>query len=106
MGHNTSPLADKAVREIADRALANGRGLRIRCDTLGEANGLRTKIYKMRLRDRKDNLATYDEGHPLHGNSVYDILVCTPTRDPETEQIYLSVEVSSIEQYEERIEEL
>lgn len=105
MPPNNSAIAYRDLQEVADRAIANGRGVRVSCSTLGEAHVLRSRLYKMRDLDRKSNRKIYAEDHELHGRSVYDPLLLTPMQD-EKGQIFLVVEVSSVERLEERIEEL
>lgn len=106
MPPNNSVLAYRDLQEVADRAISNGRGVRVSCSTLGEAHVLRSRLYKMRELDRKENKKIYsDPDHALHGRSIYDPLILTPSQSEEG-QIYLVVEVSTAERLEERIEEL
>lgn len=105
MPPNPSPLAHKDVQKAMDRALANGRGIRIRCASYGEANALRQRMYTMRKADRRENARIYDHTDPLHGRSVYDSLICTPMQDVHG-VVHLVVEVSTPERLESRIEDL
>jgi len=105
MPPNNSVLAYRDLQEVADRAIANGRGVRVSCSTLGEAHVLRARLYKMRDLDRREPRKVYDPEHALHGRSVYDPLILTPSQD-EKGQIFLVVEVSSAERLDGRIEEL
>lgn len=109
MSASNSPLAYADIRHLADRALANGRGVMLRCHDLGESISQRTRFYKMRDLDRRANKRTYpDPDHPMHGTSVYDTLVLSPCQEErDGEQVvFLAFEVSSAERLAERIEEL
>jgi len=37
---------------------------------------LRSRIHQARKIDREENKDAYEEGHPMHGQSNYDKLVC------------------------------
>lgn len=106
MPPSNSALAHRDVRELADRALANGRGILVRVDSLGEAKSLASRVYKMRNLDRRENCRIYpDPEHPMHNASAYDALILTPSVQ-ESGQFVLAIEVSTSERLEERIEEL
>lgn len=105
MGSKLSSLAYSDIRTILDRALENGRGVLIRCDTHGQAAHLRQRCYEWRLRDRELNAKTYpDIQDPRHASSVYDRLIFTPANTEEGP--VLQIVVASPERLEERIVEL
>src|SRR4051812_48606940 len=104
MTASESPLSYADIREVADRALANGFCVLLKCHDHGNALSERSRFYKMRELDRKESRQTYPKGDPHHGVSVYDRLVVSPC--VEGEQQYLSFQVSSAARLEERIVEL
>ena len=104
MPPNSSTLAHQDIRAAMDRALENGRGVRISCDTPGDVYNLRQRFYTVRRLDRADNAKTYDTDHPLYGRSVYDTLIVYPASEGNT--IYCVIEVSTPDRLEERIEDL
>lgn len=100
-----SPLAHADVRAVMDRALSNGRGVKIACVDIGEANSLRQRIYTMRKIDREANTKTYPEDDPRFGRSPYDALVVYPALDAD-DSTCLVIEVSTAERLNERVEDL
>lgn len=105
MPANNSPLAYDDLRRVMDQALMSPNGVRLRCPNgVGEAYGLRSRMYKFRALDRKANRETYPKGDPKHGISVYDRLTIAPFADGD--DIYLYLEVTNEERFAARIEEL
>lgn len=62
------------IRALLDRALDAENGLRISGLPKKTAFKLRFNIYLVRDRDRRANKKIYEEGHPLHGHSIYDTI--------------------------------
>jgi len=94
----TSRLAYHDCFEAMDAALADPRGARIKTPDAGH---LRMRMHQGRNLDRKENAQTYEEGHPLHGRSIYDKLVLrVKIIKSETylyiEQIKLNGEIESL----------
>jgi hypothetical protein len=104
MPPSNSLLAHRDVQAALDRALANGRGVRIRVESAGHATNLRQRCYKVRELDRRENAKIFPHDNPMHGRSVYDALTMTPAEDDGT--VYLVIEVSSPERLEEVMEDL
>lgn len=105
MPASTSILAHKDIQAALDRALANGRGVRIACPNgIGEAYNLRQRCYTLRQLDRRENAKIYPEDDPLYNRSVYDSLTITPAQANGT--VYLVIEVSTPERLESRMEDL
>src|SRR5262245_24373998 len=102
MSHSLLSYAD--VREVMDMALRSAKGIRISCETLGDAYNLRQRCYSYRLMDRVENSKTYDDDHPLHNRSEYDKIIIIPEGDGEG-KYYLRLEVSSPERLAGRVEE-
>lgn len=73
----TSRLAYKMHFDIFDQAMADPKGIRIKMVDQGKANRMRLEFHHARSIDRTDNAMTYEEGHKLHGCSVYDELLLT-----------------------------
>jgi hypothetical protein len=91
MAYSKSPLAYEDLREIFDRALDAPKGLRIPCKSRGAAMQLRSRFNSLREVDRKQNLRTYAEGDPMHGQSQYDRLTLRimPPGDPNDHYLYI-----------------
>ena len=62
------------IYEKFDLALEDPKGIRIPFTTHGEAMHYQMRMHYARKIDRKENAKMYDEGHPLHGQSSYDVL--------------------------------
>jgi hypothetical protein len=62
--------------DILDKALGQELGARIRMPSLEAATHLRARVHQARKIDREENRDAYDEGHPMHGQSIYDKIVC------------------------------
>lgn len=105
MANSYSPLSYADIAKVCDRALENGRGIQVKCDTIGYAHHLRQRCYEYRLIDRAQNAKTYEEEHPMHNRSVYDALIFRPAVMEDGTPV-LEIEVSSPERFEERIVEL
>ena len=62
------------IYEKFDLALEDPKGIRIPFDTYGEAQHYQMRMHSARSVDRRENAKMHDEGHQLHGQSVYDVL--------------------------------
>ncbi len=71
----TSLLAYIDCTELLDKALEDPRGIRYQLATYDEAWQMQTRIHYCRRLHRDENKAIYDEGHQLHGRSLYDPIV-------------------------------
>lgn len=60
--------------ELWEKAIEAPEGIRFRVINGDVAINLRMRLQMARQIDRKDNLATYELGHPMHGSSIYDPL--------------------------------
>lgn len=74
MTASNSRLSYTDCFELLDKALEEEEGIRIRVKDFGDARNLQMRIHKARVIERGENAATYPEGAPLHGRSVYDEL--------------------------------
>lgn len=87
--------------DLLDKALNDELGARIRMASVEAALHLRARIHQARKIDRKENREAYDEGHPMHGQSIYDKLVC---RVKQSEgHVYLYLEQRNAESFEVEI---
>ena len=89
---STSRLAYTDCYDIMDRALADGKGCRVKFKDADDAYNFRLRLYVARKIDRVDNAEIYDPPHPLHGRSEYDGLVSRVRQDAQ-KNIWLYVEV-------------
>lgn len=76
-----SRLAYKMHFDVFDKAMADPNGIRIKLADYGKAWRLRLEMHHARGIDRDDNRMAYEEGHTLHGCSVYDELLLTIEQD-------------------------
>lgn len=104
MPPSNSTLAYRDIEEIFERAIANGKGIRIKCPTPGAAKSIQVRAYKYRTIDRKENKKIFGPDDPLHGRSAYDCLLLSVKRIKE--QWYLIIEVSTSERLEALVEDL
>lgn len=84
-----SRLAYKMHFDVFDKAMADPNGIRIKLADRGKAWRLRLEMHHARGIDREDNRNTYDEGHMLHGCSVYDELLITIEDDDGQTWLYI-----------------
>jgi hypothetical protein len=105
MPPSASPLAHKDIEATLDRALANGKGVRIFCGDQATATGLRQRVYTLRKLDRRSSLRVYTPDDPMYGKSAYDAVICTPRVDTN-EEWWLYIEVASPERLAEVTEDL
>jgi hypothetical protein len=63
--------------DIFEKAMEDPAGIRIPFDTEAAAKHYRMRMHNARAVDRRENIQTYDKGHPMHGQSSYDILTLT-----------------------------
>lgn len=84
--------------DILDKALNDEIGARIRMPSLEAATHLRARIHQARKIDRIENRTAYEEGHPMHGQSAYDKLVCRLRQNDG--HVYLYIEQRDAESFE------
>lgn len=84
--------------EILDKALGDEIGARVRLPSYEAAAHLRARIHQARKIDRDENTEAYEEGDPLHGQSVYDKLVCRIKSSED--RTYLYIEQRNAENFE------
>lgn len=70
-------VAYRDVQAIMSRALQAERGVKIKCANHGAAIGLRQRMYKFRMMERKDSTQIYAQDDPHYGKSDYDVLSVT-----------------------------
>ena len=70
----TNRMSYADVYEKYDEAMEDPKGIRIPFDTRGEAQHYQMRMHNARSVDRRENAKMYERGHPLHGQSSYDIL--------------------------------
>ena len=88
-----------------DRALGNGKGVRIFCETRGNAVNKRQQCYRAREVDRQENKKIYPPDDPMYKRSIYDALIFIP-RIAEDGSWFLYIEVSTPERLESVMEDL
>jgi hypothetical protein len=71
---STSRLAYSDCFDLLDKAVADQKGIKIKFASYEDAFHFRLRLHQARKIDRKDNRELYNEGHPMHGRSVYDVL--------------------------------
>ncbi len=70
----TALRAYDECRDLFDRALDDPKGARACLGTYDACFALRTRMHYFRRLDAKANASAYEQGHPMHGTSVYDTL--------------------------------
>jgi hypothetical protein len=76
MTTSTSKLAFNDCEDVFIRALEQEVGVRVMFTTYGKAKHFIGRMHRFRELDRKDNAENFEKGHPLHGKSNYDQVVC------------------------------
>lgn len=71
---STSRLAYSDCFDLMDKAIADPKGIKVKFAAGEDAWHFRIRLHTARKIDRLDNKDTYDQGHPMHGRSVYDQL--------------------------------
>lgn len=71
---STSRLAYSDCFDLMDKAIADPKGIQVKFAASEEAWHFRIRLHTARKIDRKDNMQTYPETHPMWGKSVYDSL--------------------------------
>ena len=71
---STSRLAYSDCFDLMDKAIADPKGIKIKFSAGEDAWHFRIRLHTARKIDRQDNKDIYDQGHPMHGRSVYDQL--------------------------------
>lgn len=74
MTTTNSRLAYVDCYDVFDRALSQEKGIRIKFSNADDAWRFRFRLNTARRVDRQDNRMTYEEDHPMHGRSAYDVL--------------------------------
>lgn len=69
---STSRLAFSDCFDLMEKAINDPKGIRVKFATYEDAFNFRLRLHSARKIDRRDNLDTYSEGHPMHGRSIYD----------------------------------
>lgn len=92
MSTTTSRLAYTSHFELMDRSLASSDGIRVKCEDFGKATRMRLEIYTARKIDREENASIEEEGSPMHGRSIYDILRCVIEKVPKSEACWLYIQ--------------
>jgi hypothetical protein len=72
----THRISYQVEYNILEQALNDELGARVRMPSIEAATHLRARIHQARKIDRDENREAFDEGHPMHGQSIYDKLVC------------------------------
>jgi hypothetical protein len=98
-------LAHTDLLSAFDRAIGNGKGVRVHCGDHGDVVNLRQRAYRARELDRKENRKVYAPDDPMYGRSVYDSLIFIP-RSNDEDGWFLYIEVSSPQRLEEVMEDL
>jgi hypothetical protein len=94
----THRVAYQVEYDILDKAVGHDLGARIRMPSIEAASHLRARIHQARKIDRNENLDLYDPGEPMHGQSIYDKLVCK-IKDTKG-KVYLYIEQRNAENFE------
>lgn len=81
MTASTSRLAYDDAYAIMDAAIVDDKGVRVRMLDHAAANHMRARCHMARVLDRRENAATYERPHPMHGVSAYDRLKLTIEED-------------------------
>lgn len=93
----TTPRAYDDCYEIFDKAMADPVGVRVKLKDYGEANWFRLRMNQARSINRKENMRTYSDDHPMFNSSVYDILTMVIDNRGE-EGCYLEVKKRPVPQ--------
>ena len=80
MTNPTSRIAYTQFFSVFDQALASPKGVRLAFTRRAEATFYVARLHAARDIDRRTNKEIYEPGHPLHGCSGYDILICRQPR--------------------------
>ena len=76
-------MAYKDCYDAMERALESSKGIRMRFPDEGKATYYRMRCHNARAIRRAENAKTYERGHPMHGTSIFDILVLQIRYDAE-----------------------
>ena len=97
MSTTKSRLAYTDCFDFMDQAVADSKGIRVCVGAESNlAYTLRFRLNSARQIDRNENAKTYEEGHPLHGRSIYDRLVFRVKEDSDGEWwVYLEIQDTS-----------
>lgn len=86
--------------DLMDKAIDDGRGVRVQYDDRGNARHFIVRLNTARSLDRKANREMYEVDHPLHGTSIYDklrfTLRSTQNDDGEIVCYWVYVEIIAI----------
>lgn len=72
-----TPRAYDDCYEVFDRALKDEVGVKVRVKDNNAGQYFRMRLNQARSINRKENMRTYEMGHPMFNASQYDCLVCT-----------------------------
>lgn len=97
----TSRAAYEPYYEVLDRALDSKAGIRIECETQGDAFQFRIRCHAARQIDRELNRESREPGDPNYSASDYDKLVVRVRQDRDKWWVYINHTTIS-----NRIEEL
>ena len=86
---STSRLAYLDCFDFFQKAQDDERGIRIRLDSREAATRFRHRLHYARKLDRKDNLVLYEEGHKMHGRSLFDTLEITISTEDDVVWVYI-----------------
>jgi hypothetical protein len=95
---STSRLAYGDCYDLMDKAIADPKGIKIKFAQEGDASHFRIRLHTARKIDRLDNQITFEETHPMHGRSVYDVL--TMRIKPTTNGTWLRLERIDAREFE------
>lgn len=71
---SSSRLAYSDCFDLMDKAIADPKGIKVKFAAGEDAWHFRIRLHTARKIDRLDNMEVYDQGHHMHGRSVYDQL--------------------------------
>ena len=71
---STSRLAYSDCFDLMDKAIADPKGIKVKFAAGEDAWHFRIRLHTARKIDRLDNKDIYEQGHRMHGRSVYDQL--------------------------------
>lgn len=93
----TSLRAYEDCRKLFEAAAADAKGARALTGTYDSAVHLRSRMHYFRSLDRKANAEVYKPGHPMHGQSLYDVFVVQIIPDEDGQYwLYITSRASQI----------
>lgn len=76
--------------DAMDKAMADPMGVRVKVEDFNKGHRLRMRMHQARNLDRQSNAKIYEEGHAMHGASVYDPLVVTIRTVGDQHYVYIT----------------